>query len=303
MIVILVIRFVPKEWPGLEWKVFDSSDRLRPAIARRILRRRVPVLRRPFRAVDELCSCCSRRSSPASAGIAIMTTVAYYISWSKKQDKPLPPPSPKPAAALRRRRPEPGPPAGWSSPFNRHRPRSIDGTKLTGSTVRRRRPGLVSFPMTSRRRTPGGLLLGQGQSTCPPSHFHAVVWIDHSQASIFHLGLSPRLGRNHIAPAAGIRVTFIYKANAIGSGHAAPDKAFYGEVTNAPADAVRSSSSVRPALKTELASHIRADAHQMLLAFRIAACGSRRSSLLDAEIIAYAKRHFKLLLPRVQAPG
>jgi hypothetical protein len=27
-----------------------------------------------------------------------MTTVAYYISWSKKQDKPLKPP-PKPAAA------------------------------------------------------------------------------------------------------------------------------------------------------------------------------------------------------------
>ena len=33
------------------------------------------------------------------AGIAIMTTVAYYISWSKKQDKPLKPPPPKPAAA------------------------------------------------------------------------------------------------------------------------------------------------------------------------------------------------------------
>jgi hypothetical protein len=29
------------------------------------------------------------------AGISIMTIVAYYISWSKKQDKPLP----KPAAA------------------------------------------------------------------------------------------------------------------------------------------------------------------------------------------------------------
>jgi hypothetical protein len=27
------------------------------------------------------------------AGIAIMTTVAYYISWSKKQDKPLPKPT------------------------------------------------------------------------------------------------------------------------------------------------------------------------------------------------------------------
>jgi hypothetical protein len=27
-------------------------------------------------------------------GIAIMTLVAYYISWSKRQDKPLPKPAP-----------------------------------------------------------------------------------------------------------------------------------------------------------------------------------------------------------------
>jgi hypothetical protein len=34
------------------------------------------------------------------AGIAIMTTVAYYISWSKRQDKPLPKaPPPKAAPA------------------------------------------------------------------------------------------------------------------------------------------------------------------------------------------------------------
>jgi hypothetical protein len=31
----------------------------------------------------------------SAAGITIMTLVAYYISWSKKQDKPLP----KPVAA------------------------------------------------------------------------------------------------------------------------------------------------------------------------------------------------------------
>ncbi|MDU6804739.1 MAG: OpgC domain-containing protein, partial [Bradyrhizobium sp.] len=36
----------------------------------------------------------------SAAGIAIMTTVAYYISWSKRQDKPLPKPAtPKTAAA------------------------------------------------------------------------------------------------------------------------------------------------------------------------------------------------------------
>jgi hypothetical protein len=33
------------------------------------------------------------------AGITIMTIVAYYISWSKRQDKPLKPPAPKAAAA------------------------------------------------------------------------------------------------------------------------------------------------------------------------------------------------------------
>jgi len=32
-------------------------------------------------------------------GIAIMTVVAYYISWSKRQDKPLKPPAPKPTPA------------------------------------------------------------------------------------------------------------------------------------------------------------------------------------------------------------
>ena len=54
VIVIMVIRFIPKDWPALEWKVFDPADRLRPAVARGVLRRRVPVLCRAFRTVDEL---------------------------------------------------------------------------------------------------------------------------------------------------------------------------------------------------------------------------------------------------------
>jgi hypothetical protein len=33
------------------------------------------------------------------AGITIMTVVAYYISWSKKQDKPAAKAPPKPATA------------------------------------------------------------------------------------------------------------------------------------------------------------------------------------------------------------
>ena len=53
-----------------------------------------------------------------------------------------------------------------------------------------------------------------------PTHFHAIVWIDHSQAKTFHVGLSgddemilhPRLPTRHLH----------HKANSIGSGHASP---------------------------------------------------------------------------------
>ena len=131
-----------------------------------------------------------------------------------------------------------------------------------------------------------------------PSHFHAVVWIDHSQARIFHLGLSgsdeitlhPQLATRHLH----------HKANAIGSGHAAPDKAFLAEVTKALADAGEILIIGPASGKTELASHIRA--HAPDIAKRIAAVEAADHPS-DNEIVAYAKRHFKLPLPRVQTPG
>jgi hypothetical protein len=91
VIVILVIRYVPKEWPGLEWKVFD------------------PVIKCGQQSLAVFCVgvflsfvghfelMLSSGSLLAQifvsvSGIAIMTLVAYYISWSKRQDKPLPKP-------------------------------------------------------------------------------------------------------------------------------------------------------------------------------------------------------------------
>ena len=64
-----------------------------------------------------------------------------------------------------------------------------------------------------------------------PTHFHAIVWIDHSQAKVFHIGLSgqdeidlhPHLATRHIH----------HKANSIGSGHAGFDKEFFAQVMNA----------------------------------------------------------------------
>ena len=68
-----------------------------------------------------------------------------------------------------------------------------------------------------------------------PTHFHAIVWIDHSQARIFHLGLTgddeitlhPHLATQHLH----------HKANSVGSGHTTFDKEFLVQVTSALSDA------------------------------------------------------------------
>lgn len=96
VIVILTIRFVPKDWPGLEWKIFD------PLIVCGQQSLAVFCVGVFLSFVGHFELSLSSGSIWAQifisiAGIAIMTTVAYYISWSKRQDKPLPKPAPKPA--------------------------------------------------------------------------------------------------------------------------------------------------------------------------------------------------------------
>lgn len=97
VIVIMVIRFVPKTWPGLEWKIFD------PVIVCGQQSLAVFCVGVFLSFVGHFELSMSSGSLFAQifvsvTGIAIMTIVAYYISWSKRQDKPLPKaPVPKPA--------------------------------------------------------------------------------------------------------------------------------------------------------------------------------------------------------------
>jgi hypothetical protein len=91
VIVILVIRFVPKDWPGLEWRVFD------PIVVCGQQSLAVFCVGVFLSFVGHFELMLSSGSLFAQifvsvTGIAIMTIVAYYISWSKRQDKP-----PKPA--------------------------------------------------------------------------------------------------------------------------------------------------------------------------------------------------------------
>jgi hypothetical protein len=94
VIVILVIRFVPKDWSGLEWRVFD------PLIVCGQQSLAVFCVGVFLSFVGHFELMMSSGSLFAQifvsvTGIAIMTIVAYYISWSKRQDKS----PPKPAAA------------------------------------------------------------------------------------------------------------------------------------------------------------------------------------------------------------
>jgi hypothetical protein len=96
VIVVLVIRFLPKDWPGLEWRVFD------PVIVCGQQSLAVFCVGVFLSFVGHFELTMSSGSLFAQlfvsvTGIAIMTVVAYYISWSKRQDKPAKTPAPKPA--------------------------------------------------------------------------------------------------------------------------------------------------------------------------------------------------------------
>jgi hypothetical protein len=92
IIAFFVTRFVPKDWRGLEWKIFD------PVI--KCGQQSLPVfcvgVFLSFVGHFELMMSSGSLFAQlliSVSGIAIMTIVAYYTSWSKKQDKPLPKPA------------------------------------------------------------------------------------------------------------------------------------------------------------------------------------------------------------------
>jgi hypothetical protein len=96
-IVILVIRFVPKDWPGLEWRIFDPlvvcGQQSLAVFCVGVFLSFVGHFQLSLSSGSLLV-----QILVSVTGIAIMTVVAYYISWSKRQDKPLKtPPAPKAA--------------------------------------------------------------------------------------------------------------------------------------------------------------------------------------------------------------
>jgi stalled ribosome rescue protein Dom34 len=120
------------------------------------------------------------------------------------------------------------------------------------------------------------------------SHYHAVVWIDHHEARVFHfnpadvdkLVLHPHEPTRHIH----------HKANAIGSGHAAEDQEFLHAVASAVADAGAVLITGPANAKTELVKHIHH--HDPALMSRLAGIESVDHPT-DAALVAHARHYFK----------
>lgn len=119
-------------------------------------------------------------------------------------------------------------------------------------------------------------------------HYHAVVWIDHREARVFHfsptdverLVLRPDYPTKHIH----------HKANTIGSGHASPNHDYLQEVAESIADAGAVLITGPANAKTELVEHIRLRDPKLT---KLIAGVETVDHPSDAQLVAYARRYFK----------
>jgi stalled ribosome rescue protein Dom34 len=120
------------------------------------------------------------------------------------------------------------------------------------------------------------------------AHYHAVIWIDHREARVFHFSQSDvdRLVIRPDHPTKHIH----HKANAIGSGHAPEDHAFLHAVVESVADAGAVLITGPANAKTELIKHIHQ--HDPLRMSAIAGVETVDHPS-DAALVAYAKKYFE----------
>jgi len=131
-------------------------------------------------------------------------------------------------------------------------------------------------------------------------HFHAVVWIDHREARVFHFNPTDveRLVVHPDDPTRHIH----HKANSIGSGHAAEEQNFLEAVTQSIADAGAVLVTGPANAKTELIKHIHAR-HPQLMKIIVGIETVDHPS--DAQLVAHARHYFKaedLMLPQKEKP-
>jgi hypothetical protein len=119
-------------------------------------------------------------------------------------------------------------------------------------------------------------------------HYHAVIWIDHHEARVFHFSPTDveRLVLHPDHPTRRIH----HKANSIGSGHAAEDHDYLQAVAEAIADAGAVLITGPANTKTELVKHIQQhDPNRM----KVIAGVETVDHPSDAGLVAHARKYFK----------
>jgi hypothetical protein len=119
-------------------------------------------------------------------------------------------------------------------------------------------------------------------------HFHAVVWIDHHEARVFHFSASES-DTVVVHPKEPVRHIH-HKANSIGSGHASEDQAFLHSVASALADAGAILITGPASEKTALVNHI--GHHDPSLKSKIKGVETLDHPT-DGEVLALARKFFK----------
>ena len=129
------------------------------------------------------------------------------------------------------------------------------------------------------------------------SHYHAIVWIDHREARVFHIGRTDvdRLVLHPDKPSVHIH----HKAGSIGSGHAAEDQDFLHRIADSIADAGAVLITGPANAKTELVKHLH---HHDPRLMNVISGVETVDHPTDGALVAYARRYFKaadLMQPRV----
>ena len=140
-------------------------------------------------------------------------------------------------------------------------------------------------------RCPGALFVPDPPATQEQTyggHYHAVVWIDHHEARIFHFNIE-EIDRLVLRPHDPTRHIH-HKAGSVGSGHAPEDQEFFREVAASIADAGAVLITGPASAKTELMKHIQADAPDLA---KIIAGVETVDHPTDNELVAHARRYFK----------
>lgn len=120
------------------------------------------------------------------------------------------------------------------------------------------------------------------------SHYHAVVWIDHREARVFHF--NPDDADKQVIHPDHPAKHLHHKAMSIGSGNAATDQEFLHAVADAVSDAGAILITGPGNAKSELVKHI--EKHDPKLKKLIAAVETVDHPS-DGQLVAHARKYFK----------